>query len=60
MATALLESPAAAQSQPRYSRGFIAAYQPVAEIVAAEGGDYAAARAQLEAVHAAIENDDDR
>lgn len=58
--TALLESPAAAQSKPRYSRGFIAAYQPVAEIVNAEGGDYAAARAQLDAVHAAIENDDDR
>ena len=50
----------AAAAQPTYSEAFGAAYQPVADIVGAEGGDLAAARAQLPAVHAAISTADDR
>jgi len=57
-------APAHAQEQeapkPTYSDAFIAAYQPVADIVGAEGGDLAAARAQLDAVHAAVSTQDDR
>ncbi|WP_126665563.1 hypothetical protein [Croceibacterium ferulae] len=54
---ALIATPAAAQE---YTKNFIAVYQPVAEIVNAEGGDLNAARAQLDAVQAAIGSEDDR
>jgi len=53
---------AQAQEQPNYtpSRGFNRVYQPVAAIANAETGDFAAARAQLAGVQAAVENADDR
>lgn len=43
-----------------YSRDFVKAYQPVAEMVSGESPDFAAARAQFESVAAAVKNDDDR
>jgi tetratricopeptide (TPR) repeat protein len=58
--TAVLSSPAYAQKKPSYSREFVKAYQPVEAILKAEGGDMNAAKAQLDAVYAAIKNDDDR
>jgi len=42
------------------SKGFAEAYQPLADIVNAPAGDYAAAKAQLPTVIAAIENQTDR
>lgn len=54
---ALIATPAAAQE---YTKNFVAVYQPVAEIVSAEGGDLNAARGQLEGVYAAIGSEDDR
>jgi tetratricopeptide (TPR) repeat protein len=62
--TALTTVPAAAQAAkpaaPKFSKGFIKAYEPVAAIANAEGGDYAAAKAQIPTVMAAAENADDR
>ena len=66
--TAATAAPAAAQRsgrnnnapQPQNSEGFVKAYQPMAAIVNAEGGDYAAAKAQVPGVVAAIETPDDR
>jgi tetratricopeptide (TPR) repeat protein len=66
--TAATAAPAAAQRsgrnnaapQPQNSEAFVKAYEPVAAIVSAEGGDYAAAKAQLPGVIAAIETPDDR
>lgn len=60
-----LASPAYAQKkgeapQADYSEGFVEAYRPVAEIVNAEGGDYAAAKAQIPAVVAAAQTADDK
>lgn len=54
--------PAYAQGKPKYSEGFVAAYEPVAKVVNAvpEGGDYAAAKTQLPGVVAAVQNADDR
>ena len=54
---ALIATPAAAQE---YTKGFVEVYQPVAEIVNAEGGDVNAARGRLEGVYAAIGSEDDR
>lgn len=54
---ALIATPAAAQE---YTKDFIKVYQPVAEIVNAEGGDLNAARGQLDGVYAAISSEDDR
>lgn len=51
---------AAAQAKPKYSKGFVKVYEPVAAIVNAEGADYASAKAQIPAVVAAVENADDR
>lgn len=59
----MAEGPAMAQqakAKTQNSKAFAAAYQPVADIVNAEGGDYASAKAQLPAVLAAIETPDDR
>src|SRR5690606_7660913 len=42
------------------SKAFAEAYQPVADIANSEGGNYAAAKAQLPAVLAAVETPDDR
>jgi len=52
----------AAQAQPEYkpSRGFGKVYQPLATIANDAAGDFAAARAQLPALTAAVENEDDR
>lgn len=58
-----LSSPAYAQDKkdkPAYTDGFAKAYQPVAEIVNAEGADYASAKAQLPTVMAAVGNESDR
>lgn len=56
--------PAYAQRQPRpaYSTGFVAVYEPVAQLVNAvpEGGDYSAAKTQLPGVVSAVVNADDR
>jgi len=62
VATGLTASPALAQQQPKAnnSAAFAKAYQPVAAIVNAEGGDVAAAKAQLPGVVAAVETPDDR
>ncbi len=54
--TAVTGTPAMAQN----SEAFAEAYQPVADIVNAEGGDYAGAKARIPAVVAAIETPDDR
>ena len=43
-----------------YSSGFIEVYQPTADLTQGETPDYEAARARLDAVHAAVETDDDR
>ena len=60
-------SPAAAQNRanrnapkPQNSEAFVAAYEPVAAIVAAETGDFAAAKAQIPGLVAAIQTADDR
>jgi hypothetical protein len=60
-APALAQAPAA-QAQPEYkpSRGFGKLYQPIATIANDAAGDFAAARAQLPAMLAAVENEDDR
>jgi tetratricopeptide (TPR) repeat protein len=60
LGTAVTGAPAFAQEQPDYSKGFVAAYAPVAEIANAEAGDFAGAKSQLDAVYAAVENEDDR
>ena len=49
-----------AQTEYKPSRGFGRVYQPVAEIANNPSGDHAAARAQLPALVAAVENADDR
>jgi hypothetical protein len=56
------QAQAQAQAQPEYkpSRDFGKVYQPVAAIVNDAAGDFAAARAQLPALLAAVENQDDR
>ena len=57
----MAEAPAMAQqAKTQNSKGFAEAYQPVADIANAEGGNYAAAKAQLPAVLAAVETPDDR
>jgi hypothetical protein len=50
------------QAQPEYkpSRGFGKVYEPIAAIANDAAADHAAARAQLPALQAAIENEDDR
>ena len=58
--TAVTGAPAFAQEQPKYSKAFVEAYSPVAEVANAETGDFAAAKSQLETVYAAVENEDDR
>jgi Tfp pilus assembly protein PilF len=55
-----LSAPAYAQDKPAYTDAFAKAYQPIAEIVNAEGGDYAAAKAQVPTVMAAVGNESDR
>jgi hypothetical protein len=59
-----LSAPAFAQDKkggtPAYSKAFVEAYQPVATMVNAEGADYAAAKAQLPTVMAAVANEADR
>ncbi len=57
-----LTAPAYAQAQPQFkaSREFGRVYQPLATIANDAAGNHAAARAQLPAVVAAIQNDDDR
>lgn len=54
---AMLAAPAGAQD---YSREFVESYQPVAEMVNAEGGDIAAASAQFPAIIAAAQNPDEQ
>lgn len=62
--TAATSTPVLAQRQqqqkPDNSKQFVEAYEPVAAIVNAEGGDYAAAKAQIPALLAAVETPDDR
>lgn len=47
-------------SQPSYSRGFVEAYQPLAAIVNAQSGDFAAGRALVPGLLAVTQNADDR
>ena len=56
-ASAVLPAPAAAQD---YSKKFASVYQPVADVVNAEGGDIASVSGQFPAVVAAVETPDDR
>jgi tetratricopeptide (TPR) repeat protein len=65
--TAAIAAPAAAQRsgrsdapQVQNSEGFVQVYQPLADIVSAEGGDYGAAKGQVPGLVAAIETPDDR
>jgi len=65
--TAATAGPAAAQRsgrnnapQPQNSEAFVKVYQPVADAVNAEGGDLAAAKAQVPGIVAAISTPDDR
>ena len=60
--TVLTATSAAAQApaKPSYSPEFVKVYQPVAAIVNAQGGDLAAAKAQLPGVIAAAQSADDR
>ena len=63
-----LEAPAHAQKKKKkeqapkanYSKGFIAAYKPVADQIAAEGTDFVALKGSAPAVVAAVETEDDR
>src|SRR3990170_3282249 len=60
-APALAQAPAAqAQPELKPSRNFGKVYQPVAAIANDAAGDFAGARAQLPALVAAVENEDDR
>jgi tetratricopeptide (TPR) repeat protein len=65
--TAAIAAPAAAQRsgrsnapQAQNSEGFVQVYRPLADIVTAEGGDYAAAKGQVAGLVAAIQTPDDR
>ena len=66
--TAATAAPAAAQRggrntappKPQNSEAFVKAYEPVAAIVTAETGDFAAAKPQVAGLVAAIETPDDR
>jgi hypothetical protein len=66
--TAATAVPAAAQRggrnndapKPQNSEAFVKAYEPVAAIVSAEAGDFAAAKSQLPGLLAAIQTPDDR
>src|SRR5688572_25999164 len=60
-APALAQAPTA-QAQPEYkpSRNFGKVYEPIAAITNDAAGDHASARAQLPALVAAVENEDDR
>lgn len=67
MVTAAISEPAAAQRSGRNSapktensEAFVKAYDPVAAIVTAEAGDFAAAKPQVPGLVAAIETPDDR
>lgn len=60
VATALTAAPAMAQQGPKYSKEFVKVYKPLADIVNAEGADYASVKPQLPALMAAIKNEDDR
>lgn len=60
VATAVTGTPALAQEKPNNSKGFVQAYQPVAQIVNTEGGDLNAAKAQVPALLAAAETPDDK
>lgn len=59
-----LSAPAHAQNKKSAkqanTKAFAQAYQPIAEIANAEGGDYASAKAQLPTVLAAVGNETDR
>lgn len=57
---ALFAAPAYAQKAESNTKDFVAAYQPVAEIVNAEDGDYASAKAMLPGVLEKIGNEQDR
>ena len=60
--TAVTSAPAAAQQQPelKASKDFGKLYQPVAVVANGETGDFAAAKAQLPAIQAAVQTADDR
>ncbi len=65
IAASAVESPAFAQkkekkSQPKYSKAFIEAYKPLETLAAAEPVDYAAIKAGVPSLVAAVESNDDR
>ncbi|QZH74714.1 MAG: hypothetical protein JY451_13800 [Erythrobacter sp.] len=53
-------APAAYAQDQDYSEGFVEVYQPAAALTQGDAPDYAGLRAQLPAVHAAIQTPDDR
>lgn len=57
---AALETPAHAQGKPKYSKEFIAAYTPVDAMAKEETPDWAAVKAALPGVEAAVSTDDDK
>lgn len=59
---AALETPAMAakEGKPSYSKGFVAAYKPLQEALAAETPDAAAIKAAIPGMLAAVESADDR
>ncbi|MEZ5682405.1 MAG: hypothetical protein R3E14_14035 [Erythrobacter sp.] len=67
VASVALETPAYAAKEKKakpakadYSKGFIAAYKPLADQIAAEGTDLATLKASTPSLVAAVETDDDR
>ena len=58
--TAVFAPAAMAQEKPSYSEQFVGVYSPVAALTQGEAPNFEAARAQLPAVEAAIQNADDR
>ena len=55
-----IATPAYAQKQAKFSKEFLAAFQPIDEAIKGENPDYAALRAQAEAAKDTVKTDDER
>ena len=55
-----IATPAYAQKQAKFSKEFLAAFQPIDEAIKGENPDYAALRAQAEAAKDKVQSDDER
>ena len=55
-----IATPAYAQKQAKFSKEFLAAFQPIDEAIKGENPDYAALRAQAEAAKETVKTDDER